>query len=94
MSTDFHNANDALKFLEGKGKDTSMGRVFLASDVEEAVRQSRQARLDGAIAPNPKTMAQAKRMVRQDEELMASFDYNRTDLGASIPAGPDSSSRT
>jgi hypothetical protein len=95
MTTDFHNANDALKFLEGKGIDTSAGRVFLASDVEEAVQLSQKARVDGAVGPRPKTMAQAKRMVKADDELMASFDYDRReDFGKSIPAGPNPSSRT
>jgi len=96
MTENFHNANNALKFLEGKGIDTSAGRVFLASDVEAAIRASEEQRLDAAVAPRPKTMAQAKRLVRQDEELMKQMKGGgSTEIaGPSIQAGPDSSSRT
>lgn len=95
MSDNFHNANNALKFLEGKGMDTSMGRVILASDVEEAIKISRGDPVAQATAPQPKTMAQAKRMVKMDEELMEKFNYDRReDFGKAVPAGPDPSSRT
>jgi hypothetical protein len=95
MSSRFHNANEALKFLEGKGIDTTAGRVFLASDVEEALRMKADDRLAAVDAPKPKTMAQAKRMVRMDEELMASLKSPRDSeiAGHSVPAGPDSPSR-
>ena len=96
MTEDLHNANNALEFLRGKGIDTSVGRVFLASDVEAAVRASDNQRLDAAVAPKPKTMVQAKRMARADVELMRQFeDRRKGDIaGPSISAGPDSSSRT
>lgn len=95
--TNFHNANNALRFLQGKGIDTSVGRVFLASDVEEAMKQDDEHFLGQIDKPRPKTMAQAKRMVRQDEEIMAEFEAARNpnlDLGEAVHAGPDSSSRT
>jgi hypothetical protein len=95
MSNRFHDANAALAYLEGKGIDTAVGRVFLARDVEDAQKLVREDQLKGAVAPKPKTMAQAKRMARADEDLMARFDYNRQEnLGEAVPAGPDSSSRT
>jgi len=96
MSDDLHNANNALEFLRGKGIDTSVGRVFLASDVEAAVRADDNQRLTAATAPQPKTMAQAKRLARSDPELMKHFEAHRQqDVGGpSISAGPDSSSRT
>jgi hypothetical protein len=96
MTEDLHNANHALEFLRGKGVDTSVGRVFLASDVEAAVRASEDQRLTAAVAPKPKTMAQAKRLAKSDVELMKQFeDRRRGDIaGPSISAGPDSSSRT
>jgi len=96
MTEDFHNANNALKFLQGKGIDTSAGRVFLASDVEAALRARDEQRLDAAIAPQPKTMAQAKRLVRQDEALMKQMKgESKTEIGGpSVQAGPDPSSRT
>jgi hypothetical protein len=86
------NANDTLKFLEGKGVDTSVGRVFLASDVEQAIKDADDTRLDNALAPKPKTMVQAKRMARQDKELMKQFEQvRRSDIaGSSISAGPES----
>jgi hypothetical protein len=89
---EFNNANDALKFLEGKGIDTSAGRVFREQDIQEAIR--RASELD--LSPKPRTMTQAKRMVRQDPEIMAEFEKaKRPDLmGPSISANPDSSSRT
>jgi hypothetical protein len=91
MSGQLHNANEALKFLQGKGIDTSVGRVFLASDVERAMQMGDVDRLAEVEAPRPKTMAQAKRMVRMDEELMANFNQgNQRDVGGpSISAGPD-----
>jgi hypothetical protein len=97
VSDDLHNANNALEFLRGKGIDTSVGRVFLASDVEAAVRADEDQRLTSAVAPKPKTMAQAKRMARADDELMKHFQTPSRggDIGGpSISAGPDSSSRT
>ena len=94
--TDFHNANEALDFLRGKGIDTSVGRVFLESDVDKAVKLHDDHRLNNALNPKPKTMAQAKRLIRSDEELMERFKRERrSDVGvASVQAGPDSSSRT
>jgi len=97
MTGDLHNANDALEFLRGKGIDTSAGRVFLASDVEAAVRASDDQRLTAATAPKPKTMAQAKRLAKSDPELMKNFERPSRggDVGGpSISAGPDPSSRT
>jgi hypothetical protein len=95
MTEDLHNANNALEFLRGKGIDTSVGRVFLASDVEAAVRAGDNAQLTAATAPRPKTMAQAKRLARSDPELMKHFERGpQQDVGPSISAGPDSSSRT
>lgn len=97
MSHPFHNANDALRFLQGKTKDSTVGRVILASDVDEALEMVDQHKLEQAVAPRPRTMAQAKRLVRQDEELMKLFEYDRThdrELGSSVQAGPDPSSRT
>jgi len=95
MDDRFRNANVALDYLRGKGVDTSLGRVFLASDVEEAIKLSQADRLDQSVTPQPKTMAQAKRLVRMDEELMAQFPKPGVrEPGSSIQAGPDSSSRT
>jgi hypothetical protein len=97
MSSRFHNANEALAFLQGKGIDTSAGRVFLASDVEEAVKLSFEDRVAAVDAPRPKTMAQAKRMVRQDEDLMTQLQSggqrDSEIAGHSISAGPDPLSR-
>jgi hypothetical protein len=95
VSGNLHNANNALKFLEGKGIDTSAGRMFLASDVEAAMDMAFDSKLEAATAPKPKTMAQAKRMVRQDDELMAQMKGGRSSeiAGAAISAGPDPLSR-
>ena len=95
--TNFHDANKALEFLQGKGIDTSAGRVFLASDVEEAINQDREHRIEQRTQAKPRTMHEAKRLVRMDEDIMAEFEAARNptpDLGEAVPAGPDSSSRT
>ena len=95
MNDRFRNANAALDYLKGKGVDTNVGRVLLASDVEKAIELIRDDRIEEAITPQPKTMAQAKRLVRLDEDIMANFKKPGVqEPGRSIEAGPDSSSRT
>jgi hypothetical protein len=88
MTENLHNLNDALAYLEGKAVHTSQGTFVRMEDVKEAMQTAADARaIERATAPQPKTMAQAKRMVRMDEGLMKEFQSDKVaPPGHSVPA--------
>ena len=96
MTQDLHNLNDALAYLESKAVHTGQGTFVRMDDVKEAMRQAADARaIERVTAPRPKTMEQAKRMIRSDEDLLKEFQSNKiAPPGHSVPAiVPESPSR-
>jgi len=96
MTEDLHNLNDALAYLDKKAVHTNQGTFVRLEDVKEAMQTVQDTRaIERATAPRPKTMEQAKQMVRQDEDLMKEFQTDKVaPPGHSVPAMvPESPSR-
>ena len=82
-----HNLDTALERIQDKMVHTDKGSYVKVDDLKEAMAEGREAAIREAVKPQPRTMAQARRMIRQDEELMEHFKYDRmAPPGKSVPA--------
>lgn len=82
-----HSLDQALETIGKEIVHTDKGSFVRVDRLKEVMRSNGEASLIGAaMAPRPKTFAEARRMVYQDEELMELFDHSPKAPGASVPA--------
>jgi hypothetical protein len=89
-----HDLDEALEELERMSIRTSQGSFVKTEDARRLLQARKDAVEESAAKPNPKTMREAKKLVRADPEIASKFPSGPREAGRSIPAGPQPSSRT